>query len=199
MESLVREIVADVGRELRNSDFQPVDTELSFMRGGALPPVEVLGQKGNSLITGFVDRVDLLDAGNAAYYRVIDYKTGRKEFDYASILEGEGLQMLIYLFALRKYGAQRYGKPLIPAGVLYVPSRSDMERVDPGESPEDIQALRQKKKRRKGLVLADDTVLQAMEHGDSPEYLPVQVKKSGLTGDLATREQFAQMERFVAQ
>lgn len=58
--------------------------------------------------------------------------------------------MLIYLFALRKYGAQRYGKPLIPAGVLYVPSRSDMERVDPGESPEDIQALRQKKKRRKG-------------------------------------------------
>ena len=169
------------------------------MRGGALPPVEVLGQKGNSLITGFVDRVDLLDAGNAAYYRVIDYKTGRKEFDYASILEGEGLQMLIYLFALRKYGAQRYGKPLIPAGVLYVPSRSDMERVDPGESPEDIQALRQKKKRRKGLVLADDTVLQAMEHGDSPEYLPVQVKKSGLTGDLATREQFAQMERFVAQ
>lgn len=195
----VREIVADVGRELRNSDFRPVDTELSFMCGGALPPVEVLGQKGNSLITGFVDRVDLLDAGNAAYYRVIDYKTGRKEFDYASILEGEGLQMLIYLFALRKYGAQRYGKPLIPAGVLYVPSRSDMERVDPGESPEDIQALRQKKKRRKGLVLADDAVLQAMEHGDSPEYLPVQVKKSGLTGDLATREQFAQMERFVAQ
>ena len=42
----VREIVADVGRELRNSDFRPVDTELSFMRGGALPPVEVLGQKG---------------------------------------------------------------------------------------------------------------------------------------------------------
>ena len=44
---------------------------------------------------------------------------------------------------LRKYGAERYGKPLIPAGVLYVPSRSDMERVDPGESPAGIQALRQ--------------------------------------------------------
>ena len=56
-----------------------------------------------------------------------------------------------------------------------------MERVDPGESPEDIQALRQKKKRRKGLVLADDAVLQAMEHGEAPEYLPVQVKKGGLT------------------
>ncbi|EKC59363.1 ATP-dependent nuclease subunit B, partial [human gut metagenome] len=174
----VREIVADVGRELRNSDFQPVDTELSFMRGGALPPVEVLGQKGNSLITGFVDRVDLLDAGNAAYYRVIDYKTGRKEFDYASILEGEGLQMLIYLFALRKYGAQRYGKPLIPAGVLYVPSRSDMERVDPGESPEDIQALRQKKKRRKGLVLADDACFSRWSTAKRPNICPCRSKRA---------------------
>ena len=73
-----------------------------------------------------------------------------------------------------------------------------MERVDPGESPEDIQALRQKKKRRKGLVLQDEAILRAMEHyDDEPQYLPVQCKKDGLTGDLATPAQLAALERFV--
>ena len=193
----VLEIVEDVGRELARSDFRPVDMELSFARGGALPPVEIEGSLGRSQITGFVDRVDLYETADAAYYRVVDYKTGRKDFDYASILQGEGLQMLIYLFALRKYGPARYGKPLIPAGVLYVPGRADMERIDPGEDPARAQAMRQKKKRRKGLVLDDAAVLQAMEHGDTPEYLPVQVKKDGLSGDLASREQLWLLERFL--
>lgn len=195
----VQEIVADIGRELRASAFRPADTELSFRPGGALPPVTVQTPGGCSRITGFVDRVDLYDTGPMAYYRVVDYKTGRKDFDYADLLEGEGLQMLIYLFALRRYGSARYGKPIEPAGVLYVPSRADIERIAPGEDPEKIRALRQKKRRRKGLVLADDAVLQAMEPGSTYEYLPVQSKKDGLTGDLATREQFAQMERFVDQ
>ena len=193
----VLEIVADIGRELQKSDFAPVDTELSFARDGALPPVGIQARLGSGSISGFVDRVDLYDAGAAAYYRVIDYKTGHKEFDYAALLQGEGLQMLIYLFALRKYGAARYGKPIYPAGVLYVPGRADVERIKPGTEQEKSQKLRQSKKRRKGLVLADEEILQAMEHGERPEYLPLQRKKDGLTGDLATREQFAQMERFV--
>lgn len=193
----VLEIVADVGRELSRSDFRPVDMELAFARGGALPPVEIAGARGSSQISGFVDRVDLYETERAAYCRVVDYKTGRKDFDYAGILEGEGLQMLIYLFALRKYGPARYGKPLIPAGVLYVPGRAEMERIDPGEDAGQVRAIRQKKKRRKGLVLDDAAVLQAMEHGDAPEYLPVQMKKDGLTGDLASLEQLDTLERFL--
>ena len=37
-----------------------------------------------------------------------------------------------------------------------------------------------------------------MEHYDGePQYLPVQLKKDGLTGDLATPAQLAALERFV--
>lgn len=37
-----------------------------------------------------------------------------------------------------------------------------------------------------------------MEHyDDEPQYLPVQCKKDGLTGDLATPAQLAALERFV--
>ena len=49
-----------------------------------------------------------------------------------------------------------------------------------------------------GLVLRDEAVLQAMEPSEgTPQYLPYQVKKGELTGDLAGREQLEQLERFV--
>ena len=191
-------VVRDVGAELRVSAFRPCDEELSFAPDGALPPVRVRTAQGDGVISGFVDRVDLYETEKTAYFRVVDYKTGRKDFDYADILCGEGLQMLIYLFALQKNGEQRYGRKIFPAGVLYVPAREDMERIDPGGGPEELEALRAKHRRRKGLVLRDEAVLQAMEPSEgTPQYLPYQVKKGELTGDLAGREQLEQLERFV--
>ena len=47
-------------------------------------------------------------------------------------------------------------------------------------------------------MLRDEAVLQAMEPSEgTPQYLPYQVKKGELTGDLAGREQLEQLERFV--
>ena len=43
--------------------------------------------------------------------------------------------MLIYLFALEQSGTERYGGPLRPAGVLYVPAHDDMQRFP--DRPED--------------------------------------------------------------
>ena len=88
-----------------------------------------------------VDRVDLCTVNGKTYFRVVDYKTGRKDFDYADILNGEGLQMLIYLFALQKYGKERYGRELLPAGVLYVPAREDMQfvRYEACTTPEGVE------------------------------------------------------------
>lgn len=195
--SEVLSVVRDVGRELRASKFQPRDEELSFTEGGALPPVRVETPEGASVISGFVDRVDLYEDGKNTYFRVVDYKTGHKDFDYADLLNGEGLQMLIYLFALKKYGGARYGAPLRPAGVLYVPAREDMERVA-YEDQQDAEAIHGERRRRKGLLLNDEQLLGAMEENlNRPQYLPLQMKKSGLSGDLASREQLDQLERFV--
>lgn len=47
-------------------------------------------------------------------------------------------------------------------------------------------------------MLRDEQVLQAMEPGDTPVYLPYQNKKGELTGSLATREQFRLLEDFVS-
>jgi ATP-dependent helicase/nuclease subunit B len=193
----VLSVAADVGRELRASSFVPADEELSFAENGSLPPVTIKGKEGSGLLSGAVDRVDLFNLNGKTYFRIVDYKTGRKDFDYAAILNGEGLQMLIYLFTLQKYGARRYGKDLQPAGVLYVPARVELERVEPGRT-EDAAAARTESRRRKGLVLGDEAILNAMEKTDGqPEYLPVKRKKDGISGDLASKQQLEALEQYV--
>ena len=62
---------------------------------------------------------DVWDSGYANYYRVVDYKTGKKDFDYCDVFNGVGLQMLLYLFALKHSGSDMLGASPVPAGVQY--------------------------------------------------------------------------------
>ena len=63
---------------------------------------------------------------------------------------------------------------------------------------EEAEKLRLKEKRRKGLLLDDVTVLQAMEPGEQPQRLSYTVRKDGSrTGDLASREQLGILKDYV--
>lgn len=179
-------VVMDVARELRLSQFAPAAEELRFAPGGPLPPIEYRAKTGSGLLTGQIDRVDTYEADGRRYFRIIDYKTGHKDFDYAELLYGKNLQMLLYLFALESY-QRRAGTPMQPAGVLYVPGRCDMVKLKPGEDPAQADAERQKDLRRKGLLLNDEAVLHAMEaYEKKPQYLPFAPGPDGLIGDLAS-------------
>ena len=186
--------------ELRDSAFAPADCELQFGYGGALPPVQVSTPEGQAVVAGAVDRVDVAEIGGQTYYRVVDYKTGRKKFDFTDLLERRGLQMLIYLFALEQSGTERYGGPLRPAGVLYVPAHDDMQRFP--DRPEDdakIDGERRKSHRRQGLLLNDEAVLQAMEPcgASQPELLPYKQGKNGPTGNLMDAGQLRHLRSYV--
>lgn len=193
----VRAVVSDVAGELRQSAFAPVAQELKFAADGQLPPVRVTTPDGDGVLSGLVDRVDVFENNGTQYYRVVDYKTGGKDFDYADILLGEGLQMLIYLFALKNAPGTGQAQP---AGVLYIPAKYPMQRLEPGMTDGDAAAVRAKTLRRKGLVLEDAQVLAAMDADfASGRYLPVRQKKDTLTGDIASAGQLRQLERFVRE
>ena len=191
-------VACDLWDEMAASDFTPAAFELAFGEHGDLEPIVIRTEKAQSHIEGFVDRVDLCRVGEKTYVRVVDYKTGTKDFDYADLTIGSGLQMLIYLFALRQSGKDLFGDELTPAGVLYQPAKENIGSYKARPTEQEVEKTKIGEHRRKGLILDDDLVLEAMEHcGNSPRFLPYSVKKSGRTGDLASEKEFAVLEKYV--
>lgn len=192
-------IVRELWHELHNSDFLPVAFELAFGNGKEMPAVEIRGQIMTALLRGVVDRVDLWRGPEGSYIRVVDYKTGKKDFDYCDVFNGIGLQMLLYLFALRKDGSTVLDGNLIPAGVEYFPARVPVVSADGLLSDEMADMLRIKEWKRKGLLLNDEAVLDAMDKSLESNRLPCNRKKDGtIVGDLADHDQLDKLETYVS-
>ena len=192
-------IVEDLWEELRFSQFKPEFCELKFAKDSLLPLIVIRGEKTDCQITGTIDRVDLYDDGKRTYVRVVDYKTGSKDFDYTDILNGAGLQMLIYLFALREFGGTYLQRgDLEPAGVLYLPARRDYPLTGPLPTEEDVQKEHRERRKRKGLIRSDQHLLAAMEENpDAPRFMPYKMGKNGPSGNLADYRQMIMLERHV--
>ena len=194
----VRAVVGDMAAELARSDFVPLDFELNFGDREAFPPISLGAGEDAMVLTGVADRVDGWVQGDRLYLRVVDYKTGRKKFSLSDVWYGMGLQMLLYLFALQRSGAERYGREIVPAGVLYVPAREVLANVGPDAAAEEIAAEKAKQRRRSGLLLDDPAVLAAMEHGEQPQYLPVTFKNGAPSGEsLASLENLGALSRHI--
>ena len=194
----LRFVVRELWEELQQSQFQPADFEVNFGNTGGLPPIPVNGKTMNAILRGFVDRVDTWEHHGNDYYRVVDYKTGRKDFDYCDVFNGVGLQLLLYLFALQECGTDVVGQRPIPAGVQYFPARAPYMTTDGRMNPEELEKQRLKDLKRQGLLLQDEEILQAMEPGEHPKRLCYTVKSDGsLSGDLADREQLKLLKAYL--
>lgn len=193
-------IVRELWDEMRNSDFVPVGFEVGFGDGMDVPPIDVSGNVMAAQLRGFVDRVDAWTCNDQTYFRVVDYKTGKKDFDYCDLYNGYGLQMLLYLFALEDGGEGLLGSKGTPAGVQYFPARVPVISSDGPMDDEEAAQARSKIWKRRGLLLNNDDVLKAMEKVDQSVRMPYSIKKDGsISGDLADRKQFALLKSYVFQ
>ena len=194
----LRMVVEELWAELQQSGFQPAGFEVDFGSPEGLPPIALPGREKNAILRGFVDRVDTWLQNGMAYYRVVDYKTGKKDFDYCDVFNGVGLQMLLYLFALQECGGEILeGRP-VPAGVQYFPARVPYVSSDGRLTAESLDKERMKDWKRRGLLLKDEAVLRAMEPGEQPQRLCYKVKKDGtLEGDLADRDQMKLLRSYI--
>lgn len=196
----VRQVVSDMVAELARSDFRPLDFELRFAPDGAMPPLTLGEGEDQFSITGVADRVDGWIHDDKLYLRIADYKTGRKAFRLSDIYHGLNLQMLLYLFVLADSGETYYGKEIVPAGVLYIPARDIMVSGKQRLTDEEVAVEQKKQLRRSGLLLEDPAILEAMEHGDPKQYIPVTFKKGvPSTDSLASLEQFGKLSRHIQQ
>ena len=194
----VYQVVREMAAELRKSDFVPLDFELDFSKAADIPTVELGGGEGALTLTGVADRVDGWLHEGKLYLRVVDYKTGRKKFSLSDVWYGMGLQMLLYLFALERDGAGRYGREIVPAGVMYVPARNVMLSASRDEADEELENKRTEEARRSGIVLDDPAVTEAWEHGEDKRYIPIRFRYGKPTADsIASAERLGLLGKHI--
>ena len=201
---MLDEILDNLLEELACSDFEPIDFELDFSRGGDLPPIRIDSPDGALEMNGKVDRVDGYLKDGALYVRVLDYKSGQKKFELSDLWYGLNVQLLLYLFAIQDHGLERYRARLaedidriVPAGALYVPARSALIQTARDTDDETLDKLRKKQLRRSGLLLDDPAVIEAMEHGITKDgaFLPIGFRAKDGAPTAASLSSLASMEK----
>ena len=172
-------VVDGLCEEFSQSAFEPrfFELSLSHMDNSTPDPVRLRSEKGDVSIYGIIDRVDAYKKGEDVYIRVIDYKTGHKEFSPEDMAEGSNLQMFLYLKALVESENKQFrdslgvgeGGRLMPAGVIYVKTSVRDVRID---APDDNLAADAVKaaQGREGMVLDDPDVISAMTLRYTPLY-----------------------------
>lgn len=160
-------------RQLAAGTFRITGTEVSFGRGGTLPAITLRLPDGDYALSGRIDRLDCFAEDGARYYRVIDYKTGASDFDFADVYYGLKLQLPLYIAAAVAVDQA------VAAGMYYMPVQKAF--ADEGEPLEEtlMKALR-----LRGITLQEPSVEEATD----AEGLGVLPPRSGrVDGDVMRR------------
>ena len=160
--------------EQRQGSFVPVAFEKGIGTSAEdVPPVVLTTSGGETVrMVGKIDRVDAFEKNGNTWLRVVDYKTGSKEFLLEDVKNGLNCQMLVYLFTLTRTGGQQFAAPA-PAGVLYLmadpaPTRGSRQ-----------QAAKGLEYRVEGLVADEYAVIDAMDSERKGLFVPFKFDKDG--------------------
>ncbi len=102
--------------------------------GNELPfeSLKLSGSKGDVSFHGVIDRLDVFEEDGKVSVRIVDYKTGEKDFDFVHALNGVDLQLLVYALA----GAELAGDDSEVAGFFYNSLKKRMVSSDDLEKSE---------------------------------------------------------------
>ena len=151
--------------QVRAGSIDSMFFEISFGRGGKLPPLELETAAGRVYIEGKIDRVDELPGpGGSRYTKIVDYKSGSTSFSRPLIEKGLMLQLMIYL-----EGAMG-GRDSKPAGIYYFRIGADeveaaLADMDSDSLSDEILEKISSRYRLDGLTVNDEAVLRGLDGG----------------------------------
>lgn len=175
MQKTLEDIFLRLKIEFESSEFEPWKYELEISSKGEVKPFKVMLDDGYVQLGGIVDRVDKMDKDGKRYIRVVDYKTGSKEFELCEVLHGLNMQMLLYLMAIQKSDQPEY-KASVPSGILYFPARSEVYAAKRNEKDENKLDVRLKSTcKMNGMILDDENVIDGMDTSGEYKLIPISV------------------------
>ncbi len=202
LKGIVKRSVWLIVEHAKESGFEPIMYEAAFGEGD-LPAITLnLPEGGEVVITGRIDRIDLLEKEDKSYVRIVDYKSGSKSFRLSDVYHGLQLQLILYLSAIWEKGIKGYGDKLLPAGMLYFKLDEPLIKVDRKETDENIEKEIKKNMKMRGLILADTAIVKEMDRSiaGTSMIIPARLNNDGTLGknsSIATIEQFEVLKSYA--
>lgn len=203
LERSVLKLAEQLHQELLQSLFQPCGFEYEIREDTEIPPLCLRDEDGTVVrISGKIDRIDAYTNGSGERcIRIVDYKSGRKQFKLNDVLYGLNLQMLIYQECIRRGGREFYAGTR-PAGILYLPAGEGGASLGRDAAPDEIEREQRKSYTMSGLLLQDPELLRAMDTSMEGLFIPVQYTKGGdftaaSKNSLVTLEELGQIGHYI--
>ncbi len=176
MQRILRRSILTLATQLKRGDFVPYEYEKGFVRklGEELPE-----GSPEMILSGKIDRVDLLTEGDTVYLKLTDYKSGRNSFDVCELYSGRQLQLPVYLSeALYGYKRSMPEKRFLPAAVFYYTLRDPIVKAaDVGT--DGVEAVLRKELRLTGLISGEEKVIRGLDRDEAGDVIRVSRKKDG--------------------
>ncbi len=192
----ITRLLRRLGEEFFHSEFVPFAFE-EPLGGKNVGLYQLETPDGRKIsVEGTIDRIDVLDKNGSRYVRVVDYKTGSKEFALCDVYYGINIQMLVYLFSIQSEGKNELSGS-VPSGVLYMPAKNSVLKMERSDTQEQVADARRKNFRMNGLLLDDPEVLEAMEPGLAGLYIPVKQNKIDKSESVASLAEFGVIKNHI--
>lgn len=157
--------VTIISEHMKRSDFSIYKNEFEFGNFSDSEPIKLRLPSGEDIyLTGRIDRVDTVEIDGETYIRIIDYKSGNKNFDLNQLYYGLQIQLLVYLDALIKNSKYFIDKQVLPGAVLYFRIDDPVITSNKDLPQEEIEKEIMKKLKMNGLLLKDAKIIKAMDN-----------------------------------
>ncbi len=191
--------VFSLKEQLKKGLFTPDKFEMSFSQMEDISSLNIaLSEDEKMKLKGRIDRVDTYEEDNSVYVKVIDYKSGNKQFDLVALYYGLQLQLVVYLnAAMEQQKKANPTKEVIPAAILYYHVYDPMVTPDKEMTEEEINAKIFASLQMNGVVNEDDKIVNMLDRTfeTKSEVIPVERKKDG---SLSTRSSVMSKEELQA-
>ena len=183
MERILARTVLTLQNQLRKGSFMPDEYEVSFQSADSLESIHVaLSEKERMRLKGRIDRIDIAQDEERVYVKIIDYKSGSRQFDLAALYYGLQLQLVVYMNAAMELEAAKHpGKETVPAALLYYHVDDPMVESSEELTQEEINRQLLEKLRMNGVINGEDNIINRLDRymQDKSDVIPVEKKKDG--------------------
>lgn len=175
--------VLTLQEHLKKGVFLPETYEMSFRFAEQLDSIHIdLSDQEKMHLQGRIDRIDVAEDEDHVYVKVIDYKSGSRQFDLAALYYGLQLQLVVYMNAAMELEAGKHpDKEIVPAAMLYYHVEDPTVETAVELSDEEINQQILAKLRMNGVVNSQPDIVERLDRymQEKSSVIPVEKKKDG--------------------